>query len=144
MAVISEVQDIAETAILHFIATSFPCQVYVLHQDLYYQSHHFWWNSIEWSRRNTETFDNVWNHLQCIENALARCVVDPKQHRGSNALLQQLHWLRIQNLINFKTAKFTFLAHSSATSSYQLISSSLSAVLLSPLSRRLPSRCSKV
>jgi len=40
--------------------------------------------------------------LRCIfkehtpSSALARCVVDSKLHRGSNALLQQLHWLPIQ------------------------------------------------
>ena len=31
------------------------------------------------------------NRLQRIQNALARCVVDPKVHRGSKALLHQLY-----------------------------------------------------
>jgi len=35
------------------------------------------------------------NRLQRIQNALARCVLDSKVHRSSNALLHQLHWLPI-------------------------------------------------
>ena len=58
------------------------------------------------------------NRLQRIQNALARCVVNSKVHLSSNALLQQLHWLPIQHRIDFKLAKLSFLARSSATSSY--------------------------
>ena len=69
--------------------------------------------------------------LQRIQNALARCVVDSKVHRSSNALLrQQLHWLPIHQRIDFKLAKLAFLARSSATSSY----------LNSSVARYLPSR----
>ena len=53
--------------------------------------------------------------LQRIQNALARCVVDFKVHRSSNALLQKLHWLPIHQRIDFKLAKLAFLARSSAT-----------------------------
>jgi hypothetical protein len=56
--------------------------------------------------------------LQRVQNALARCVVDSKVHRSSNALLQQLHWLPIQYRIDYKLAKLAFLARSNATSSY--------------------------
>ena len=55
---------------------------------------------------------------QRIQNALARCVVDSKVHRSSNALLQQPHWLSIHQHIDFKLAKLAFLSRSSATSSY--------------------------
>ena len=68
--------------------------------------------------------------LQRIQNALARCVVDSIVHRSSNALLKQLHWLPIQQRIDFKLAKLAFLARSSATSSY----------LNSSVARYLPSR----
>jgi len=57
-------------------------------------------------------------HLQCSQNALARCVLDSKSHRSSNALLHQLHWLPIRYHIDFKLAKLAFLTCSSATSSY--------------------------
>jgi hypothetical protein len=69
-------------------------------------------------------------HLQRIQNALARCVVDSKVHRSSNALLQQPHWLSIHQHIDFKLAKLAFLSRSSATSSY----------LNSSVARYLPSR----
>jgi hypothetical protein len=58
------------------------------------------------------------NRLQRIQNALARCVVNAKLHRSSNDLLRQLHWLPVHYRINYKIAKFAFLAHTSATSSY--------------------------
>ena len=70
------------------------------------------------------------NRLQRIQNALARCVVDPTVHGSSKALLQQLHWLPIQQRIDFKLAKLAFLACSSATSFY----------LNSSVARYLPSR----
>jgi len=70
------------------------------------------------------------NRLQRIQNALARCVLDPKAHRSSNALLHQLHWLPIRYRIDFKLAKLAFLARSSSTSSY----------LNSSVARYLPSR----
>ena len=54
------------------------------------------------------------NRLQRIQNALARCVVDSKAHRSSNALLQQLHWLPIHQRIDFQLAKLAFLARSFA------------------------------
>ena len=68
-----------------------------------------------------------WNRLKCpnsncvnfIQNALACCVVaDSKRHRASDELLQQLHWLPVRYRVQFKIAKFAFLARSSATSSY--------------------------
>ena len=65
--------------------------------------------------------------LQRIQNALARCVVDSKVHRSSNALLKQLHWLPIHQRIDFKLVKLAFLARSSATSSY--LNSSVSRYL---------------
>ena len=68
--------------------------------------------------------------LQRIQNALARCVVDSKAQRSSNALLHQLHWLPIRYRIDFKLAKLAFLARSSSTSSY----------LNSSVTRYLPSR----
>ena len=58
------------------------------------------------------------NRVQRIQNALARCVLDSKAHRSSNALLHQLHWLPIRYRIDFKLAKLAFLARSSSTSSY--------------------------
>jgi len=57
------------------------------------------------------------HRLQHIQNALARCVLDSKAHRSSNALLHQLHWLFCYR-IDFKLAKLAFLARSSSTSSY--------------------------
>ena len=38
--------------------------------------------------------------LQRIKNALACCVVDPKVHRSSHQLLQNLHWLPIKYRID--------------------------------------------
>ena len=70
------------------------------------------------------------NRLQLIQNALARCVLDSKAHRSSDALLHQLHWLPIRYRIDFKLAKLTFLARLSSTSSY----------LNSSVARYLPSR----
>ena len=58
------------------------------------------------------------NRLQRIKNALARCVLDSKAHRSSDALLHQLHWLPIRYRIDFKLAKLAFLTRSSSTSSY--------------------------
>jgi len=52
-----------------------------------------------------------------IKNALARCVLNWKAHRSSNALLHQLHWLPNRYRIEFKLAKLAFLARSSSTSS---------------------------
>jgi len=52
-----------------------------------------------------------------------------KLHRGLNALVQQLHCSPIPYQIKFKIAKFAFLAHSSATSSY--LNSSVAQYLLS-------------
>ena len=68
--------------------------------------------------------------LQRIQNALARCVVNSKVHRSSNAQLQQQHWLPIHQHIDFKLTKLAFLARSSANSSY----------LNSSIARYLPSR----
>jgi len=65
-----------------------------------------------------------------LSNALARCVLDPKAHRSSNALLHQLHWLPIRNRIDFKLATLAFLARSFSTSMY----------LNSSVARYLPSR----
>jgi len=70
------------------------------------------------------------NHLEHIQNALARCVLDLKALRSSNALLYQLHWLPIRYRIDFKFAKLTFLTRSSSSSSY----------LNSLVARYLPSR----
>jgi len=72
------------------------------------------------------------NRLQRIQNALARCVLDSKAHRRSNALLHQLHWLPlpIRYRIDFKLAKLALLTRSSSTSSY----------LNSLVARYLPSR----
>ena len=58
------------------------------------------------------------NRLQRTQNALARCVLDSKAHRSSDALLHQLHWLPIRYRIDFKLAKLAFLVRSSSTSSY--------------------------
>jgi hypothetical protein len=73
------------------------------------------------------------NRLQRIQNAPARCVVDSKVHRSSNALLQQLHWLPIHQRIDFKLAKLAFLARSSTTSSY--LNSSVARYLPSSMLR---------
>jgi len=70
------------------------------------------------------------NRIQCIQNALARSILDSKAHQSSNALLHELHWLPIHYRIDFKLAKLAFLARSSSTSSY----------LNSLVARYLPSR----
>jgi len=69
-------------------------------------------------------------HLQRIQNAMARCVLDLKAHWSSNALLHQLHCLPIRYRIDFKLAKLAFLARSSSTIAY----------LNSLVARYLPSR----
>jgi len=83
--------------------------------------------------------------LKRIQNALARCVVDSKVHQSSNALLKQLHWLPINQRIDFKLAKLAFLARSSATSSYlhELVSFSLSAIPYASLPKYLLALCSQ-
>jgi len=70
------------------------------------------------------------NRLQRIQNTLARCVLDCKAHRSSNALLHQLHWLPIRYRIDFKLTNLAFLARLSSTRSY----------LNSLVARCLPSR----
>jgi len=61
------------------------------------------------------------NRLQRIQNALARCFLDSKAHRSSNALLHQLHWLPNGYRIDFKLAKVAFLDRSSSTIARTLI-----------------------
>src|SRR5271157_3635438 len=58
------------------------------------------------------------DHLQCIQNSLAR-VVCKARHRTSTApLLRSLHWLPVRQRIRLKFATLTFKAHHNHTPAY--------------------------
>lgn len=63
----------------------------------------------------------VINKLQCIQNSLARIVLQSDSLAHSQPLFQQLHWLPIQSRIRFKLATITYKALS--TNSPQYLSS---------------------
>ena len=52
----------------------------------------------------------VINKLQCIQNSLARIVLQSDCRAHSEPLLRQLHWLPVQSRIRFKLATITYKA----------------------------------
>jgi hypothetical protein len=60
----------------------------------------------------------VINKLQCIQNALARIVLQSDSLAHSQPLLQQLHWLPVHSRIRFKLATITYRALSSNSPYY--------------------------
>ena len=63
----------------------------------------------------------VSNKLQCIQNSLARIVLQSDCRAHSEPILRQLHWLPMQSRIRFKLATITYKALS--TNSPQYLSS---------------------
>jgi hypothetical protein len=55
---------------------------------------------------------------QCIQNALARIVLQSDSPAHSQPLLQQLHWLPVHSRIRFKLATITYRALSSNSPHY--------------------------
>jgi len=72
------------------------------------------------------------NRLQCIQNTLARVVASHALPRGtrSSDILQDLHWLSIDQRIEFKLATLT----------YNILNSSQPAYLRSLLNYHIPTR----
>jgi hypothetical protein len=60
----------------------------------------------------------VIDKLQCIQNALARIVLQSDSLAHSQPLFQQLHWLPVHSRIRFKLATITYRALSSNSPHY--------------------------
>jgi hypothetical protein len=60
----------------------------------------------------------VINKLQCIQNALAKIVLQSDSLAHSQPLLQQLHWLPVHSRVRFKLATITYRALSSNSPHY--------------------------
>ena len=57
--------------------------------------------------------------LQRVQNNAARIVLEAPRRSHANPLLRTLHWLPVQQRINYKVALLTFKVRSTSTPSYQ-------------------------
>ena len=72
-----------------------------------------------WGRHDS-SFSSQLQHqkLQRVQNNAARIVLEAPRRSHASPLLRTLHWLSVQQRIDYKVALLTFKVHSTSTLSY--------------------------
>ena len=69
-------------------------------------------------RRQFNTHNTAKQQLQRVQNNAARIVLQAPRRSHTTPLLNTLHWLPVQQRIDYKVALLTFKVHSTSTPSY--------------------------